>query len=202
MLNFVRCFSVCVFVLAFIWLAGLTFYTVKIIAAKPVQSTKKTEAIIVLTGGNYRIETGMQLWSQNLAQELFITGVYKNVTRRDILEEWQGKMRLPHCCLTLGYKAQTTEENAREVKDWVDDNYIRSARLVTSKYHMPRALFEFHILMPDLDIIPHPVEIEDYPLNHPVFWRLALLEYHKMLVRQFEHISGLRFSRNQAGAPT
>lgn len=57
-------------VLAFMWAAGLGFYTIKIISAKPAMSAKKTDAIIVLTGGNFRIETGMQLWSDNLAQDL------------------------------------------------------------------------------------------------------------------------------------
>lgn len=182
-------------VLAFMWAAGLGFYTIKIISAKPAMSAKKTDAIIVLTGGNFRIETGMQLWSDNLAQDLFITGVYKDVSRRAILAEWREKMNLPHCCLSLGYKATTTEGNALEAKEWIESNHVRSARLVTSKYHMPRALFEFRALMPDLTIIPHPVEIEDYEPEHRLFWKLTIMEYHKVLARQFERLSGYRYHR-------
>jgi len=181
--------------LSFMWAAGLGMYTIKVISAEPAMSTKKTDAIIVLTGGNFRIETGMRLWSANLAQDLFITGVYKDVTRRAILDEWNDKIDLPYCCLTLGYRATTTEGNAMETKEWVEENHVRSARLVTSKYHMPRALFEFRTLMPDLTIIPHPVEILDYEPEHRMFWKLTMLEYHKVLARQFERLSGYRYNR-------
>lgn len=188
-------FLVTFFLLTFLWAAGLGFYTIKILSAAPAMSSKKTDAIIVLTGGNFRIETGMRLWSDHLAHDLFITGVYKNVSRRSILDEWRDKIDLPHCCLTLGHRATTTEGNALEAKEWIQNNHIRSARLVTSKYHMPRALFEFHALLPDITLIPHPVEIQDYEPEHRQFWRLTILEYHKVLARTFERLSGYRYNR-------
>lgn len=202
MKSILTALSVLFLLLAFLWAAGLGFYTVKIISAQPSMSTKKTDAIIVLTGGNFRIETGMQLWSDHLAQDLFITGVYKDVTRRGILAEWREKMDLPHCCLTLGYRATTTEGNALEAKEWVKNHHVRSVRLVTSKYHMPRALFEFRSLMPDLTLIPHPVEIEDYEPGHPLFWKLTIMEYHKVLARQFERLSGYRYNRQDLESPS
>lgn len=195
MTSFRTFFLIPSLLIAFLWAAGLGFYTVKIISAKPSMGSKKTDAIIVLTGGNFRIETGMRLWSDNLAQDLFITGVNKDVSRRSILDEWSEKIDLPHCCLSLGYKATSTEGNAMEAKEWIENNYVRSARLVTSKYHMPRALFEFRNLMPDLTIIPHPVEIKDYEPEHRLFWKLAIIEYHKILARQFERLSGYRYNR-------
>lgn len=182
----------------FLWLAGLFMFAVRIDAARPALPHQKTDAIIVLTGGNFRIETGMQLWSRDMAQELFITGVYKDVTQQEILSEWQGKMDLPACCMTLGYEATTTEGNAEETRKWVDAHNITSARLVTSTYHMPRALLEFRLAMPDLVLYAHPVEIKDYKPQQKMFWYLAFLEYHKFLWRYGEWLTGYELKHIKA----
>ena len=109
---------------------------------------------------------------------------------KEILESWDGERDLPICCITLGFKAKTTRQNATETKEWIQNHYIGSARLVTSTYHMPRAYLEFKTAMPDLEIVVHPVEITDYEMNEKQFWVLALLEYNKMLARRLEIFSG------------
>ena len=56
--------------------------------------------------------------------------------------------------LTLGYGADDTAGNARETAEWMAREKLASLILVTSNFHMPRALLEFHAAMPDVDIIP------------------------------------------------
>ena len=85
--------------------------------------------------------------------------------------------------MCLGHKALTTYGNANETQEWITANKVKSIRLVTSGYHMGRALLEFKRVMPDLKIIPHPVEETDYGVLNWKFWELAFSEYHKILFR-------------------
>lgn len=180
---------------AFLWGAGLTAFTISVYSIKPLKPSMPTDAIIVLTGGNYRVETGLTLWKENLAEQLFVTGVYKSVTRSDLLAERKDASAMPLCCFTLGYEATTTKGNAKEAKVWIEENDIKSIRLVTSTYHMQRALMEFNDqLDDDIAIYPHPVEIPDYTPESRMFWYLALLEYHKILWRRTEQLLGLDIS--------
>lgn len=171
--------------------AGFVTFIASAIATQPEKPGLKTDAIIVLTGGNFRVQTGLELWSQQLAHELFITGVNREVKRREILAEWKGDAPLPHCCLTLGYEATTTHENALETKDWVEKNDITTARIVTSPYHMQRALLEFGRAMPDLVMVAHPVQINDYSPQEWRYWRIMMSEYMKALWRGVSMISGM-----------
>ncbi len=175
----------------FLLAGGLVTFFVSAYAVQPEKPGMRTDAIIVLTGGNYRVQTGLGLWSEHLAQELFITGVNRDVKRREILAEWKGEEALPHCCITLGYEATTTHENAIEAKDWVERNNIKTARIVTSPYHMQRALLEFRQAMPDLVMIAHPVQMEDYTPRELVYWKILFSEYIKAIWRGAHMLSGM-----------
>lgn len=167
-----------------LWIGGYGIFLYQINVQKPQMPKAKTDAIVVLTGGNYRILTGLELWDQGLAPELFITGVDKNVGRQQILNHWnKDNERLPFCCLTLGYEATNTVENALETKEWIELNYISSIRLVTSKYHMPRSYLELHSQIPDIEIIRHPVQYTDHKVDEYRYWEETFLEYHKIIVR-------------------
>ncbi len=151
---------------------------------KPEQPGESTDAIIVLTGGKNRIESGLQIFSQKAARHLFVTGVNEQVTRDDILSRYKGT--LPDCCITLGYKANSTAENAAETRDWIKGTGYKTVRLVTSNYHMPRALLEFRHALPGVTIIPNPVTQPGIMPKHEYFWRLLVIEYHKTIFRFFE----------------
>jgi uncharacterized SAM-binding protein YcdF (DUF218 family) len=187
----IRFFSQVLFLIAlimvFVWAAGYVAFTISIYSLKPVNTVEKTDAIVVLTGGNYRVKTGFDLWKAGLAPELFITGVNKSVTRFDLLQESGETDNLPPCCLTLGYKARSTKGNARETLDWASSNNIKSIRLVTSTYHLKRAMIEFDdVFNNDVILIPHIVEIPDYTPESRMFWYLSFVEYNKTLWRKLE----------------
>lgn len=166
-----------------VWGYGFVRFIVNIETMRPENTEQKTDAIIILTGGNYRIFTGLTLFAEGLAPKIMISGVHKSVTENDILSTWKNDKPLPDCCLYLGHDAQTTIQNALEVQKWIKENNIHSIRLVTSAYHMPRAKIEFQNLMPDADIIYHPVQEQDYTHDDPRFWTIALSEYNKILLR-------------------
>lgn len=129
-------------------------------------SAIKTDAVIVLTGGSSRVAEGFKILEQKLANILFISGVGQDVKVNELLTLYKQD---PTSKVEIGKKALNTTGNALEAKDWIDKNNIRSIRLVTSNYHLPRSLLEFHKTMPNLTIIPHPVVP---PIMQKSYWWL------------------------------
>ena len=80
------------------------------------------------------------------------------MTSRDDLVRRLPRIRtLIECCVTLGCQALDTAGNARETADWVRENHIRSLIVVTSNYHMPRALAEIGRTLSDVEIMTYSV---------------------------------------------
>lgn len=157
------------------WIAGYIYFANNIGATKTVTSREKVDAIIVLTGGPDRVNTGFDLLAQEAADNLFISGVHKNVSPEKLYSFWHGE-ETPPCCVTLGYEAHNTRQNAAETRKWIEDNNIKSAYLVTADYHMPRAWLEFTRALPGLALIPHPVRSGAFPLE------TILGEYNKTIL--------------------
>ncbi len=138
------------------------------INAYKVDNTTKTDAIIVLTGGKNRIEEGAKLKNNNMAKKLFISGVNKNTSKKD-LKTLKGTQA------ELGYSATTTFENALEVKEWINKNNIKTIRLVTSNYHLPRAMQEIKEQNKDIKIIKNPIYSDNIS---PKWWKkIATLKF-------------------------
>ncbi len=183
MTKLFKLFSLPFFTLLILWGLGFLWFTTSIAMTTPGAESKETEAIIVLTGGNGRINEGLGLLAEKLAPKLFISGVNKDVTNADIFKSWKKPTSSKPCCITLGYNSTDTISNATEVEQWVQDNNIKSLRLVTSSYHMPRAILELRARLPDTDIIKHPVLTDDFESWKGRFWTLTFSEYNKTLLR-------------------
>lgn len=165
-----------------LWIGGYGIFLNHITTLQPEHPQKQTDAIVVLTGGNHRIATGLELFASKNAPYLFITGVNKSTTKQNILSVHKGKP-LPECCVELGYDATTTYENAFETKAWLAGKNINNIRLVTSPYHMPRTSLEFSHVLGGIEIIKHPVEKPDHSPKKVTFWRITFDEYNKTLYR-------------------
>ena len=148
-----------------LWISGFFYFCYKINHYPPQQN--KTDAIVVLTGGRNRITEAISLLNAGLAKKMFISGVSEHVMITDI-ENKSGITLLEPEKVELGYKAQNTVENASEAKEWIEKNNIRSVCLVTSNYHMPRALAELETYHLPLKIAAHPVYSEKVSKN---WWR-------------------------------
>lgn len=165
-----------------LWLAGLAWFaTPPPVEARPVP----TDAIVVLTGGSARIQSGINLLRDGKGRKLFVSGVGHEVELADLLGVSGSGLDWVRCCIVLGHDADNTLGNAIETARWMRSQGFRSLRLVTSWYHMPRSLLEFIRAMPEIDIVAHPV----YPdqIKHEHWWAsrdsAALLakEYSKYL---------------------
>ncbi len=169
--------------LLILWIGGYVLFIANTLNISALDTNNKTQAIIVLTGGNNRIQTGLKLWQDNISDNLFITGVHPSVKKSDIISMWNGNEPLPKCCLTLGHKATTTRENAVETKAWIEKQNINDIKLVTSNYHITRALLEFKHIMPEVNITTNSVTEKTSPLKNYNFWKISFLEYHKFMFR-------------------
>ena len=131
-------------------------------AARPVPETqsKSTDAIVVLTGGRMRLQSGIDLLRAGKGRKLFVSGVNQQVDLDELLRI-SGNADWASCCTALGHDADNTLGNARETAQWMRQQGFRSLRLVTAWYHMPRSLLELDRAMPEIEIIAHPVFPEE-----------------------------------------
>ncbi len=174
--------ALAVFVL---WLGGLALFVASSLSIRDDLSIP-TDAIVVLTGGRSRLETGLRLFAAGTAKKLFVSGVNQRVDREELLRPLGPAAQRATCCIVLGHEADNTVGNARETATWMHEEGYRSLRLVTSWYHMQRSLLEFGRAMPQAWIIPHPVYA--HHVDPQRWWNrhgaplLVLGEYDKYLI--------------------
>lgn len=172
------------------WLWGL-FLFVDRIPDSVEDAERRTDAIVVLTGGSLRLEKGFELLSAKMADKLLVSGVDKGIPLEDLLKIAGLAPSELECCITLGYMAEDTGSNAIESAVWIRSNGVSSIRLVTSSYHMPRSLLEFHATVPSVEIIPHPVFPENVMVHEwwarPGTASLVIAEYNKYLLAATRH---------------
>jgi uncharacterized SAM-binding protein YcdF (DUF218 family) len=147
---------------------------------------RNADGIVVLTGGSSRIADAMQLLSAGRGKRLLITGAHRATTSAAISRLIPDHRALVTCCVDLDY-AVNTEGNAIETKRWAQRRGIRSLIVVTSNYHMPRAMAELARRLPDVALIGFPVVTENVRTDrwwHPLTARLLLTEYLKYIVAQ------------------
>ena len=172
------------------WIWGLILFVDRIPNAV-ADEKRRTDAIIVLTGGTLRLEKGFELLSAKMAEKLLVSGVDKGVQMNEVLAAAGLSSVDLKCCVTLGYMAEDTGSNAIESAVWIRTNKLSSIRLVTSSYHMPRSLLEFRATVPGVEIVPHPVFPEHVMVSEwwarPGTASLVIAEYNKYLLAATRH---------------
>jgi uncharacterized SAM-binding protein YcdF (DUF218 family) len=174
-----------VLALALFWLVGLWRFATSM-PTEIVDQDRVTDAIVVLTGGRLRLDSGLALLAAGKAKKLFVSGVHPGVDIAELLRATHQSVDNIPCCIELGHSADNTVGNARETAEWMKAQGFHSLRLVTANYHMARSLIEFSRAMPDAEIVPNPVFPEI--LEAPNWWlspgavNLIVGEYNKYLV--------------------
>lgn len=165
-----------------VWFVGFLLFN-RQINSFVLDSQTPTEAIIVLTGGRNRIPEATKLYNLGLADKMFISGVNQKSSLRQI-ENRNAISIKSKDHVHLGLKARDTIGNAVETNEWLRQNNIKSIRLVTSNYHIPRSLLEFQARNNDLQIIVHPVYSDKVQKKWWKSWGsfcLIATEYNKFL---------------------
>ena len=178
------------FAVRLVVLAGIAFVVgfglfLRLLPNEEVTLRSNAEGIVVLTGGTARVSDALELLAAHRGKRLLITGVNPGTTTNDIARQVTDYGRILACCVDLDYSAVNTLGNAVQTRRWAIDRGFHSLIIVTSAYHMPRALAEIAHQLPDVTLIPFPVvsdrlRVEPWWANGATT-KLVLSEYFKYL---------------------
>jgi uncharacterized SAM-binding protein YcdF (DUF218 family) len=149
---------------------------------------RQADGIVVLTGGASRVSDAVDLLAGGYGKRLLISGVHPTNDASDISRSLPESKSFINCCVDLDHSAINTRSNAAQTKRWVHERGFKSVIVVTSNYHMPRAIVELSHAMPDIDLIPYAVVGEKW--RDEPWWtggptlRLLLFEYVKYVAAE------------------
>ncbi|TAN60420.1 YdcF family protein [bacterium] len=124
-------------------------------------SENKADAIVVLTGGRNRVHEGLSLLRAGRAGTLILSGVGAVAGLDDIFFKQLTADERER--IILEKKSASTYENAVEAKKLMKEKRFKSMLLVTSVYHMKRAVFIFNnVFGESLAITPQPVSSPNF----------------------------------------
>jgi uncharacterized SAM-binding protein YcdF (DUF218 family) len=150
---------------------------------------RNADGIVVLTGAAARIPDAIELLAAEHGKRLLITGVHRDTRAREIARLTPLYSKFFTCCIDLDRSALNTFGNALETKRWAVEHNFNSLIVVTSNWHMPRAMAEMRHQLPQTALVPYPV-ISD-KVRSESWWantetlRLLAGEYFKFL---FAHV--------------
>jgi uncharacterized SAM-binding protein YcdF (DUF218 family) len=146
---------------------------------------RTADGIAVLTGGVSRIDQAIKLLAAGKAKRVLITGVNRTTTVDELKELASQGGQYFTCCVDIDKEARNTIDNATETSEWVALHRYGSIIVVTSNYHMPRALAELARVMPGVTLIPYAVVDNNVHLErwwtYPGTTKLLMSEYLKYL---------------------
>ena len=155
-------------------------------------NNKESLNIVILTGGTNRIKDGLKIIedfkkSKKINYKILVSGTGMGFTKSSLKKKLGPNFnpKLIQCCVDLDSVSKNTFTNASETFKWAKKNDIKEFILITSNYHMPRAILEFKNIMPKLKIytyviIPKKHNIENW-LNSYETFNLIFTEYCKYI---------------------
>lgn len=155
-------------------------------AAPPEAPDRPTDGIVVLTGGAERVRTGLALLAAGKAERLLVSGAHPDARLAELAQAAGQPVAPLHSRVALGRAARSTRGNAAETAAWARAEGLRSIRVVTAGYHMPRATLELRRALPaEVALVPHPVmppALRDAAAPaRPRTWSLLAGEYAKLI---------------------
>lgn len=184
----VRRFVVVAFALGIVAVAAGFVLFLSGLSSEERRPERNADGIVVLTGGSSRVADAMELLASGYGKRLLISGVYPANRANDIGRSIPERQSMFKCCVDLDHSAVNTRSNATETKRWANERGFRSLIVVTSNYHMPRAIVEMSHSMPDVTLVPFAVIGEKWReepwWSNAATFRLLLTEYVKYLVAE------------------
>lgn len=138
-------------------LTGGFFWFAAQIADGEVTLNRKADGIVALTGAAARIPDAIELLASERGKRLLITGVHRATSASEIARLTPLYSKYFSCCIDLDRSALNTFGNALETRRWTREHNFSSLIVVTSNWHMPRAMAEIGHQLPDVTLIPYPV---------------------------------------------
>ncbi|MES1256545.1 MAG: ElyC/SanA/YdcF family protein [Acidobacteriota bacterium] len=142
------------------------------ILAEPLRQSaapRQADAIVVLAGGvgesgqagggyQERVKTAVQLYQRGFAPRMiFESGFVFAFREVDIMRDLAVSLGVPPSAILLDTSGANTYEDVVRVQALLDEHGWRRILLVSSPYHMRRALLTWRKHAPDEDVVPTPV---------------------------------------------
>ncbi len=144
-------------IVAGVLLVGGFFWFITNIPPREVHLNRDADGIVVLTGAASRIPDGIELLAAGRGKRLLITGVNRATRGREIARLTPLYSNYFSCCIDLDRSALNTLGNAIEARRWAHEHGFKSLIVVTSNWHIQRAMVELEYQLPDVTLIPYPV---------------------------------------------
>jgi uncharacterized SAM-binding protein YcdF (DUF218 family) len=166
------------FTFGFLWFTGR-------VPSSEITLSGTTDGIVVLTGDSARVPEAIELLANRRGRRLLISGANRGTTAAEISRLNPDFARWIQCCVDFD-RSLNTLGNAIETRRWAEQRRFRSLTVVTSDYHMPRAMAEIAHQLPNTRLVAFPVISERLRAEH--WWtsgpamRLLLSEYVKYIV--------------------
>jgi uncharacterized SAM-binding protein YcdF (DUF218 family) len=174
-----------VLILAAALMAGGFVRFVELMPTSEVTPARDADGIVVLTGAALRINDALELLAAGYGQRVLITGVNRTTRAAEIARLVPEFRNWFDCCVDLDHSAINTIGNAVETKRWLDERGFKSLIVVTSNFHMPRAMAELSNQLPGVTLVPFAVVSERLPIDswwtNPPTARLLFSEYLKYI---------------------
>jgi uncharacterized SAM-binding protein YcdF (DUF218 family) len=159
-----------ILILIALWTVGLLAFAERVAQSTPPDEPPAVDGVVALTGGSTaRLTAAIHLLEIGKAKRALISGVNQKASRADIRGVTKATRYYYDCCVDLGFEAANTVGNARETAAWAKAHDYRSLIVVTSDFHIPRAMLELHAAMPGVALTPYPVKSEEVDADH--WWR-------------------------------
>lgn len=144
------------FGLCLVFLIGFAVFASHVGTLAAPADVRAADAIVVVTGGQSRIDVAVDLLRTGKGKRLLISGVNPVAGREDLRAATGGDRSLFACCVDIDHAVDTIG-NAAESARWVRGHAYDSVILVTNNYHMPRTMLEMRRLLQNEDLQPYPV---------------------------------------------
>lgn len=182
----------------------IIFYTPLVwFLAEPLkinQNPQKADAIVVFAGGvgesgkagqgyEERVYQAVELYKQGYADKLIFSSGYSYfLEEATIMKAIAVSLKVPEDSIILEEKAKNTYENVKFTKEILDNKKMNSILLVSSPYHMRRALLVFKKIAKETKVICEPVPNSLFYARSDKGWKKIDLRQIKGIVHEYAGI--------------
>lgn len=129
--------------IVFIWRFIVEYRQIRATPIDAWTRDQRADCAVVLTGGSGRVKEGMDLLSRRAVRKLIVSGVNPQADWRDIFPNWPYYQDVSESDIVLERKSRTTFGNAQQTLAVAEALVCRDLLVVTSRYHLHRALKTF-----------------------------------------------------------